>query len=52
VDRIWAAIECVLKGERQLEAKDDTLTEGGRIGVWTKANAQTIFDKLEVNSVK
>jgi 3-keto-disaccharide hydrolase len=46
------AIECSLNGTKHLEAKDDTFTKAGKIGLWTKADAQTYFDKLEAKSLK
>jgi len=35
-------------GKKVLEAMDSTFKEGGRIGLWTKADAATSFDDLEV----
>lgn len=46
------AIECSLDGKKQLEAKDETFTKAGKIGLWTKADAQTYFDKIETVEVK
>lgn len=46
------AIECYLDGTRHLEVKDGTFAAAGKIGLWTKADAQTIFDNLAVNSVQ
>ncbi len=42
VDRI----RCYLNGKLLLEVKDATLTEAGKVGLWTKADAQTLFDDL------
>jgi hypothetical protein len=42
-------ITCYLDGKKYLEAKDDTFTKLGRIGLWTKADAQTYFDGLKVS---
>jgi hypothetical protein len=39
-------IECFLDGKKYLEAYDDTFPGAGRIGLWTKADAQTHFDNL------
>ena len=47
-----SAIECSLDGKKQLEAKDDAFTKAGKIGLWTKADAQTYFDKLQAKSLK
>ncbi|MCI0360840.1 MAG: hypothetical protein L0211_20365 [Planctomycetaceae bacterium] len=45
-------IECSLDGLKQLEAKDETFTKAGKIGLWTKADAQTYFDKIEATEIK
>jgi hypothetical protein len=42
-------IECYLDGKKRLEARDDTLPKAGKVGVWTKADAQTYFDDLQVS---
>jgi hypothetical protein len=42
-------IECHLDGKKQLEAKDDTFPKAGQVGLWTKADAQTYFDDLQVS---
>ena len=39
-------ITCCLDGEKLLEAADGTLTEAGKVGLWTKADAVTSFDDL------
>ena len=41
-------IACFLDGKKLLEAKDDTFKEAGKMGLWTKADAQTEFDNLTV----
>jgi hypothetical protein len=42
-------IACYLDGTKYLEAKDDTYTKAGKIGLWSKADAQTYFDDLKVS---
>lgn len=37
-------IECRLDGKLHLEATDDTFAAAGKVGLWTKADAQTYFD--------
>lgn len=37
---------CFLDGQKYLEAEDSTFPDAGRIGLWTKADAQTHFDDL------
>jgi hypothetical protein len=46
------AIECSLNGTKYLDAKDDAFGKPGQIGLWTKADAQTYFDKLEAKQLK
>ncbi len=41
-------IQCYYDGQKYLEAKDNTFSDGGKIGLWTKADAQTQFDDLMV----
>lgn len=41
-------IECKLDGKPVFEAMDDTFQKPGKIGLWTKADAQTHFDDLKV----
>lgn len=45
-------IECSLNGKKHLEAKDAMFARPGNIGLWTKADAQTYFDKIEVAAVR
>jgi hypothetical protein len=45
-------IQCYLDGKMLLEAKDDTLKEAGKIGLWTKADAQTYFDAIVVRKAE
>jgi len=39
-----------LDGKQYLEHEDGTFAEGGKIGFWTKADARTSFDDLEVET--
>jgi hypothetical protein len=41
-------IQCYYDGQKYLEAKDNTFSGTGKIGLWTKADAQTQFDDLTV----
>jgi hypothetical protein len=41
-------IECYLDGKKELEAKDATFKQAGKIGLWTKSDAQTRFDNVQV----
>ncbi len=42
-------IECYYDGKKYLDAKDSTFKEAGKIGLWTKSDAQSYFDDLEVS---
>ena len=44
-------IECSLDGTRHIEATDKTITKPGKVGLWTKADAQTYFDNFQVTDV-
>ena len=46
------AIECSLNGKKHLEAKDATIAKAGKVGLWTKADAQTYFDRFEAKEIK
>jgi hypothetical protein len=39
-------MECFLDGKKYLDAKDDTFTKAGKVGLWTKADAQSYFDSF------
>jgi hypothetical protein len=41
-------ITCSLDGKQILEARDDTFAKAGKVGLWTKADAQTLFDEFRV----
>jgi hypothetical protein len=43
------AIECSFDGKKLIEAKDDTFKDAGKVGLWTKADAVTHFDDLNIN---
>jgi hypothetical protein len=45
-------IFCSINGNKLIELSDKTFTSAGRVGFWTKADAQTYFDDLTVDPVK
>jgi hypothetical protein len=45
-------IECYLNGKKYLDAKDDAFAGAGKIGLWSKADAQTRFAGLIVKGKK
>jgi hypothetical protein len=44
-------IECFLDGKKHLDVKDDAITKSGKVGLWTKADAQTSFDEFKAKSI-
>lgn len=47
VEMVGSHIECSFDGKKYLDVKDSTFQDGGRIGLWTKSDAQTHFDDLK-----
>jgi hypothetical protein len=47
-DHIW----CYLNGQLWLDVRDETFKSEGLIGLWTKADAQSVFDDLTASEVK
>src|SRR5262249_51231464 len=45
-------IECYLDGKKYLTAKDRTFQKAGKVGLWTKADAQTSFDRFIIAALK
>lgn len=45
-------IQCYLNGKLHLDVKDATFKDAGKIGVWTKADAQTYFDDIVVRKAE
>jgi hypothetical protein len=45
-------IQCYLNGKLHLDEKDDTFKKAGKIGLWTKADAQTYFDDLVIRKAE
>ncbi len=48
VSMVGDHIECSLDGKKYLDLRDSTFRDAGAVGLWTKADAQTHFDGLEV----
>ncbi len=46
VTMVGDTIRCFYDGEKHLELEDTTFRDAGKIGLWTKADAQTWFDDL------
>ncbi len=43
-------IDCELDGRKYLATQDKIFPDEGRVGLWTKADASTAFDELQVES--
>jgi hypothetical protein len=41
-------IECFLDGKKYLDVKDDSIKDAGKVGLWSKADAQSHFDGFKV----
>ncbi|MCI0642814.1 MAG: DUF1080 domain-containing protein [Gemmataceae bacterium] len=41
-------IQCYLNGKMLLDVTDDAIVQPGQVGLWTKADAQTLFANLRV----
>lgn len=45
-------ITCSINGTKMIETSDDTYPNAGKVGLWTKADAQSYFDDLSVQVIK
>lgn len=43
-------VECYFDGKKVLETKDDTFTNAGKVGLWTKADSYILFDDFTVKA--
>ena len=44
------SIACYFDGEKKIETTDDTFSEAGKVGLWTKADSVTFFDDVKVTA--
>jgi hypothetical protein len=44
-------IACSLNGKKLIEAKEETFKKAGKIGFWSKADAQSYFDDLNIQVI-
>jgi hypothetical protein len=51
IKQVGDHIECFLDGKKHLDVKDDSITKAGKVGLWTKADAQTSFDSFEAKNL-
>jgi hypothetical protein len=52
VQHFGDAIKVTVAGKTVFEGKDKAYSQPGRVGVWTKADSQTLFDDLSVEELK
>src|SRR5262249_961515 len=52
IKQVGDHIECFLDGKKHLDVKDESITKAGKVGLWTKADAQTSFDDFKVSAAK
>ena len=48
IDHSENHIQCYLDGTKYLDVYDSTFKDAGKIGLWSKSDAQTYFDDLQV----
>jgi hypothetical protein len=49
VTMVGDRVQCYLDGNKVLDVKDSTYKEAGKVGLWSKADAQTHFDEFKVS---
>lgn len=52
VTMVGNGIRCYVDGKKLLEITDDTFTDAGMVGLWTKADAATSFDDFRVGGLR
>ena len=45
-------IQCYFNGKLKMEQTDDTFSNIGKIGLWTKSDAQTYFDDVAITNLE
>jgi hypothetical protein len=48
VTMVGSKIACFFDGKKYLEVEDSTFPDSGKVGLWSKADAQSYFDNLAV----
>ncbi len=48
IEHVGNRIECELDGKEIFRVTDDSIKKAGKVGLWTKADAQTYFDNFVV----
>lgn len=52
IKMIGDQVECSLNGKKHLVFEDATFQQAGKVGLWTKADAQTSFDQFIIADLK
>ncbi len=52
VKMVGDKITCSLNGKAEIEATDKTFEKDGKVGLWTKADARTSFDNVQIKKLK
>jgi hypothetical protein len=52
IKHVGKRIEVFFDGNKLLDTTDDTLSKAGKVGLWTKADAQTRFDRFRISAGK
>jgi hypothetical protein len=47
---VWHTLRVEFDGKKVIEATDDSSSDAGKVGVWTKADSVTIFDDFSYGS--
>ncbi|MBI1806860.1 MAG: hypothetical protein HYR76_07410 [Ignavibacteria bacterium] len=51
VRNVGSRFEASFDGKKLIETTDDTFTNAGKVGLWTKADSYTLFDDLIIKSL-
>jgi hypothetical protein len=49
IEQVGDHIQCYLDGKKYLDVTDSTIKDAGKVGLWTKSDAQSRFDDLKVS---
>src|SRR5436305_9013 len=52
IDFKGAHFTASLNGKQMFEVEDSTFTDGGKVGLWTKADSVTLFDEINYGETK
>ena len=50
IECVGNKITCYYDGEKKIDATDNTFSDAGKVGLWTKADSVTYFDDLRVTA--